>query len=91
MSEPDPYRVELTGPALRDLERLPAKVLAAVFAFFDGPLAANPERVTKPLRGKFAGARSGYVGISYRVLVEADHERRTVVVVRVAYRGDGYR
>lgn len=91
MSEPGPFRIELTGPAVRDLEQLPAKVLAAVFGFLDGPLAENPDRVTKPLRGKFAGMRSRYVGISYRVLVEVDHDQRTVAVVRVAYRGDAYR
>lgn len=91
MIERGPYRVELAGSALRDLERLPAKVLAAVFGFLDGPLAESPERVTKPLRGKFDGTRSGYVGISYRVLVEVDNDRRTVVVVRIAYPGDAYR
>lgn len=85
------YRVELTRPAVRDLTRLPAKVADAVIRFLDGPLADDPLRVSKELYGEFAGTRSGYVGIAYRVLVEVDQEARTVYVVRVAHRADACR
>lgn len=91
MSTNDPYRVELTGPAVRDLNRLPRKVTDAVLNFLDGPLAESPARVTKPLQGRFAGSRSGYVGVSYRVLVEIDESARIVYVIRIAHRSDAYR
>lgn len=91
MSASGAYRVELTGPALRDLGTLPRKVVDAVINFLDGPLADNPIRVTKPLQGRFAGVRSGYVGISYRVLVEVDDAARIVYVIGIAHRADAYR
>lgn len=85
------YEVQLTGPALRALARLPEKLADAVLALCDGALAENPLRVTKPLSGQLSAYRSAYVGIAYRVLVRIDREERVVYVVRVAHRADAYR
>ena len=91
MADSQPFDVRLTGPAVRSLERLPAKLADAVLRFCDGPLAENPLRVTKPLGAELNGMRSGYVGIAYRALVRIDEETRIVYVLRIAHRADVYR
>ena len=85
------YRVEVSGPAMRTLSRLPEKMADAVLRFLDGPLAENPMRVTKPLGAELDGLRSGYVGIAYRVLVRIDEDQSVVQVLRIAHRADAYR
>jgi mRNA interferase RelE/StbE len=84
------WTVGLSRPAIRALDRLPNKVLAAVADFIYGPLADNPHRVGKPLRGDFGGLYSAQRG-AYRVLYEIDESDRTVTVVRVAHRSEAYR
>lgn len=86
----EPFEVRLTGPAVRALGRLPAKLADAVLRFCDGPLAENPMRVTKPLGAELAGMRSSYVGIAYRILVRIDESARVVYVLRIAHRADVY-
>jgi mRNA interferase RelE/StbE len=76
---------------MRALTRLEPKLADAVLRFLDGPLAENPLRVTKPLGAELDGQRSGYVGISYRVVVRVDEDDHTVYVLRVAHRADIYR
>jgi mRNA-degrading endonuclease RelE of RelBE toxin-antitoxin system len=49
-------------------------------------LALNPYRVTKPLGAELAGKRSGYVGVSFRVLVSINEADRIVYVERIAHR-----
>jgi mRNA interferase RelE/StbE len=88
---PEPYRVELSRPAVRALERLPPKLVDAVLRFLGGPLAQNPMRATKPLGAELEGLRAGYVGIAYRVLVRVSEEERVVRVMRIAHRADVYR
>jgi mRNA-degrading endonuclease RelE of RelBE toxin-antitoxin system len=87
----EPYRVEISRPAVRTLSRLPPKLVDAVLRFLDGPLSENPMRATKPLSAELAGFRAGYVGISYRVLVRIDESTRVVSVMRIAHRADAYR
>lgn len=84
----EPYRVELTAPAVRGLHRPPPRIADAVIRFLEGPLAQNPHRVTKPLGRELEGARSGYVGVSHRVLVQIDEDQRVVYVRRIAHRAD---
>lgn len=86
----DRYRVELTGPALRSLERLSPKLVDAVLRYLEGPLSDNQMRVTKPLGAELEGLRAGYVGIAYRVLVRIDQDARIVQVLRIAHRADVY-
>ncbi|MGV8885996.1 MAG: type II toxin-antitoxin system RelE family toxin [Microbacteriaceae bacterium] len=76
---------------MRALSRLQPKFADAVLRFLDGPLTENPMRVTKPLGAELEGQRSGYVGISYRVVIRVDVETHTVYVLRVAHRADVYR
>ena len=87
----EPYRVELSRPAARSLERLSPKLVDAVLRYLDGPLTENPMRATKPLGAELAGLRAGYVGIAYRVLVRIDEDARLVQVMRIAHRADIYR
>ncbi|MFT4029184.1 MAG: type II toxin-antitoxin system RelE/ParE family toxin [Protaetiibacter sp.] len=88
---PEAYEVNVAPPAIRQLSLLPEKFADAVIRFIDGPLRENPLRVTKSLNGDFEGCRGGYVGTSYRVLVEVDHAERVVHVLAVAHRADVYR
>jgi mRNA interferase RelE/StbE len=84
------WSVELTSAAVRDLDRLSPRVLPAVIEFFYGPLAENPDRVGKPLRGDLVGLFGGRRG-DYRVLYEIDRPSETVIVHRVRHRADAYR
>jgi mRNA interferase RelE/StbE len=43
------YRIDWSGPARRSLQRIPEKVATAVVEFVYATLAANPQRVGKPL------------------------------------------
>jgi mRNA interferase RelE/StbE len=84
----EPYRVELSRPAVRSLQRLPPKLVDAVLRYLDGPLTENPMRAMKPLGAELDGLRAGYVGIAYRVLVRIDEDSRLVRVMRIAHRAD---
>lgn len=86
-----PYQALLSPPAARSLYRLPPRIADAVTRFLEGPLAQNPHRVTKPLGRELDGSRSGYMGVSHRVLVQIDEDERVVNVVRIAHRADVYR
>jgi mRNA-degrading endonuclease RelE of RelBE toxin-antitoxin system len=84
------YRVILTGPAQRELARLPEKIATAVIEFMRGVLADNPRRVGKPLDPPLAPryvARRG----EYRVIYFVHDETVEVEVVTIAHRRDAYR
>lgn len=86
-----PYRLEISGPAVRSLaEVLPAKVAAAAYAFITGPLLNNPRRVGKPLSPPLDPAWSARRG-DYRVLYLIDNAARAVKVTAVRHRSDAYR
>jgi mRNA interferase RelE/StbE len=87
---PAPYAVSPGPAARRALQRLPAKVAAAVVEFITGPLADNPRRLSKPLRNEYDGYRSARRG-DYRVLLRIDEDTRTVLVVDVDHRAHIYR
>lgn len=82
--------VELSSAAVRSLDRLPPRLVPAVVEFLFGPLADNPERVGKPLRGEFAGLHSAHRG-DYRILYEIVPKTRKVIVHRIAHRAVAYR
>ena len=85
------YRIVLAPPARRALENsLPVPVAAAAWEFISGPLAEEPFRVGKPLRGTLSGTWSAKRG-QYRVLYRIDGEAVRVTVVSIAYRRDAYR
>jgi mRNA-degrading endonuclease RelE of RelBE toxin-antitoxin system len=84
------WRVSLSSSAIRDLDRLPPRIVPAVIEFLYGPLAEQPRRVGEPLRDDFAGEWGARRG-SYRVLHRLDEDDDRVIVTRVAHRGDAYR
>ena len=86
---PRSWRLEVAGPAARDLERLPEKAAAAVLESF-GVIAADPRRVGKPLRFELEGLCSARRG-PYRVIYRLDEGERVVTVIAVGHRADVYR
>lgn len=86
----NPYRVRLTGEAIRSLRRVPPRVAEPLVAFVFGALAERPRTRGKPLRGEFGGEWSARRG-DYRVLYSMDDTTRTLVVHRIAGRADAYR
>lgn len=84
------WAVGLSSAAIRSLDRLPPRVIPAIIEFIYGPLAANPHRVGKPLRGDFTGIHSAHRG-GYRVLYEIDDATHSVAITQVASRSDVYR
>jgi mRNA interferase RelE/StbE len=90
MSIHSDYEVRLTAPAVRALRRLPEKISTAVIEFVYGSLAANPQRVGKPLKLGLLGLYSARRG-DYRVIYRIDEPRHTVEVVAIEHRSDVYR
>jgi mRNA interferase RelE/StbE len=91
VTSPDqPYVVEAAGSARRDLRRLSGKIAAAIVAFITGPLAGNPQRLSKPLRGEMDGYRTARRG-DYRVVFRIDDDEHTVVIVGIRHRAHIYR
>ena|GEM_PF-366079 len=85
-----PWTVCWSAAAGRAMARLPLKIVEAVAAFVDGPLACDPHRLTKRLGPPFEGKRSALRG-AYRVLIELDEETRSIRVFDVVHRADAYR
>jgi mRNA-degrading endonuclease RelE of RelBE toxin-antitoxin system len=68
---------------------LPEKVALAAAEFITGPLLDNPQRVGKPLRGKYAGRYSARRG-ELRIVYASNDLTQTVEVSDVDYRRDVY-
>jgi len=80
--------VIVSAHAIRDLERIPPRIVPAIIEFIYGDLAKAPLRVGQPLMCElngYLGARRG----SYRVLFEIHGE--TINIARIAHRADVYR
>jgi mRNA interferase RelE/StbE len=86
----EPYRVEISSEARRNLHRLPAKVAPAIIEFLTGPLAENPARLSKPLTNELAAYRSARRG-DYRVVIRIDEPAHLVLVIRIDHRANIYR
>nr|WP_099024058.1 type II toxin-antitoxin system RelE/ParE family toxin [Mycolicibacterium palauense] len=85
------YRIELTPSAKKTLtETLPEAVAVACWEFIRGPLAENPHRVGKPLRGQLEGRYSARRG-EFRLIYRIFDERVAVRVIHIAHRRDAYR
>ena len=85
------YRIELTAAAKRALtDLLPEAVAVACWEFIRGPLAENPQRVGKPLRGQLEGRYSARRG-QFRVIYQIFDERVVIRVIHIAHRRDTYR
>jgi len=80
--------VIVSARAVRDLERIPPRIVPAIIEFIYGDLAKAPLRVGQPLMRElngYLGARRG----SYRVLFAINGE--TINIARIAHRADVYR
>ena len=91
MTEHDePYELRVTGPAQRQLGRLPEGTAAAIVEFMLGALVDNPHRVGGRLQRELAGLHSARRG-AYRVIYEIDDEQHAVIVLRIDHRSRVYR
>lgn len=86
----DPYELRVTGPARRQLERLPEGTATAIVEFLLTALVENPHRVGGHLQRELAGLRSARRG-AYWVIYEIDEEARAVIVLRIDHRSRVYR
>lgn len=86
----EPYQVQLTARAARDLQRLPEKIATACAEFIFGPLVENPGRVGKPLRNELVGLHSARRG-DYRVAYAIVDGTRRIEIVHIDRRSDVYR
>ncbi|MGI8945765.1 MAG: type II toxin-antitoxin system RelE family toxin [Thermoleophilaceae bacterium] len=84
-----PWRARVTGPARRQLARLPEPAAAAVLETIQ-TIAANPRRLGKPLTRDLEGLYSARRG-PYRVIYELDETAGVVRVVAIGHRRDIYR
>ncbi|MFK3671407.1 type II toxin-antitoxin system RelE/ParE family toxin [Leifsonia aquatica] len=84
------YEVVFASTAIRDLERIPPRIVPAVIEFAYGDLARNPQRVGKALERELAGLYSARRG-PYRILYEIHDEEVRVIVIRVDHRAEAYR
>jgi mRNA-degrading endonuclease RelE of RelBE toxin-antitoxin system len=83
----EPWSVEFERRAAKDLERLDPPLCQRVFAALER-LAGDPQ--SAGLR-KLAGRPQSRLRVGdWRVIVELDLARRTIVVVRVLPRGRAY-
>jgi mRNA interferase RelE/StbE len=86
----DRYELFIAPPARRALaDRLPLKIAMAAWAFVDGPLWDNPQRVGHALRAPFEGDWSARRG-TYRVRYRIDEDKHAVIVLDIAPRADAY-
>jgi len=88
VSEPQ-WHVLVTGPARRQIDRLPISVAAAVIETLDA-IAANPRRLGKPLRFELEGCWSARRG-PYRIVYRIHDASHTISVLAVGHRADIYR
>lgn len=84
------YQVAWTGPARRDMARLPPRIAAVILTYVDERLSDNPPRHSKPLQGGLEGLRSARSG-DYRVLFRLDEASRQIFIQRVDHRAHAYR
>jgi mRNA interferase RelE/StbE len=90
VSRGERFDIAWSPSALRDLDRLPEKVAAAVVEFVYGALAENPHRVGHELRFELEGKHSANRG-DYRIIYEIDDEALLVTVLAIDHRSKIYR
>ena len=83
------YELRVTGPAERQLNKLPDGTAAAIVEFLLGALLDNPHRLGGPLRRELAGMRSARRG-AYRIVYEIVETERLVIVYRIEHRSTVY-
>lgn len=84
------YEIRVTGPAQRQLNKLPEGTAAAIVEFLLGALLDNPHRLGERLQRELAGMRSARRG-AYRIVYEIVETDRLVIVYRIEHRSTVYR
>ena len=84
------FELRVTGPAQRNLDRLPEGTAAAIVEFMLTALIDNPHRMGGRLQRELAGLHSARRG-AYRVIYEIDDNERLVIVLRIDHRSRVYR
>ncbi len=85
------YSVKFSASARRAIEvTLPESTAAALWEFIMGPLAENPNRLSKPLLGKLASSRLARRG-GYRVVFSLSENTNEIQIERIAARKNIYR
>ncbi len=82
--------LRVTGPAERQLNRLPEGTAGAIVEFMLGALLDNPYRLGGALQRELAGMRSARRGV-YRIIYEINDTERLVIVHRIDHRATAYR
>lgn len=90
MIRPDRYEVVFTAAGRRGMGRLPLPAATALYEHLTGPVAQKPYRLGKQLDVPLERLRSTPAR-DYRALYVIDEDARTVTIVVVAHRRDGYR
>ena len=85
-----PYHLRVTGPAQRQLARLPEGTAAAIIEFMLGALLDGPHRVGGLLQRELDGMHSARRG-AYRIDYEIIEANQFVVVHRIDHRSTMYR
>ncbi len=83
------WRLEVTGQAQRQLDRLPESAAGAIIETLLA-IRDNPRRLGKPLALELEGRFSARRG-PYRLIYLLDDQERTVRVVAIGHRRDVYR
>jgi mRNA interferase RelE/StbE len=86
----DAYELRVTGPAQRELGRLPEGTAAAIVKFMLTALVQNHHRVGGRLQRELAGLHAARRG-AYRVVYEIDDDLRAVIVLGIDHRSSVYR
>ena len=89
-AEESGYALRVTGPAERQLNRLPEGTAAAIVEFMLGALLENPHRLGGQLQRELSGMRSARRGV-YRIIYEIDDDKHLVIVYRIEHRSTAYR
>ena len=84
------YTVMFSPSAIRDLDRIPPRIVPAIVEFAFGELAHNPRRVGKKLTRELEGRFSARRG-PYRLIYSINDDEQVVGVLRVDHRADVYR
>jgi mRNA interferase RelE/StbE len=84
------YALRVTGPAERQLNRLPEGTAAAIVEFMLGALLENPHTLGGQLQRELSGMRSARRG-AYRIIYEIDDDNHLVIVYRIEHRSTAYR
>jgi mRNA interferase RelE/StbE len=84
------WSLVVADPVRRTISRLPTKVAVARLHFLVGPVAENPRRVGKALRGDLRGLHGVRVG-ACRAVYEIEEEARIMRVLFADHRADVYR